>query len=130
MNRKDMVWVKVKQPVKKISQWEKDSLMKRIEAEIAKTEKVRQAVSRMAYRSGRVYLYKLYEQTKIESVMYTVPLIDEKYLEFPYARITIFNTTYSDCSLDWQRHNNQWMTLEEGSLEECIQKAELSDWFE
>jgi hypothetical protein len=41
----------------------------------------------------------------------------------------MYKPAYIDCTLDWQRHNNQWMTLEEGTLEECIQKAELSDWF-
>ena len=124
-----MVWVKVKKTAK-ISQNEKDSLMKRIETEIAKTTKIRQAVSRIEIRTGRVYLYKLYEQTLSEGITYTVPLIDGKYLEFPYARITIYDPAYRNCSLDWQRHNNQWMTLDEGSLEECIQKAEQSDWFD
>ena len=129
MNRKDMVWVRVKKPIK-ISQWEKNSLIKRIETEIAKTTKLQQTVSRIEIRAGRVYLYHLYEPTIPEGVILTKPLIDGKYFEFPYARITIFDTTYRDCSLDWQRHNDQWMTLEEGSLEECIQKAELSEWFE
>jgi len=124
-----MVWVKVKQP-KKISQSEKESLMKRIEAEIAKTTKVRQAVSRIEIRAGRVYLYKLHEQTFTEGVIFTVPLIDGKYLEFPYARITMYASIDNNCSLDWQRHNNQWMTLDEGSLEECIQKMEQSEWFD
>jgi len=57
-------------------------------------------------------------------------LIDGKYLEFPLARITIYDKGYRNCSLDWQSSNNQWMTIDKGSLEECIQKAELSDWFE
>jgi len=129
MNRKNMVWVRVKEPIK-ISQSEKNSLMKRIETEIAKTTKIRQAVSRIEIKSGRLYLYKLYEQTRTEGVTYTIPLIDGKYLEFPYARITIYDPACRNCSLDWQRHNNQWMTLYEGSLEECIQKAEQSDWFD
>jgi len=129
MSRKDMVWVRVKKPIK-ISQWEKKSLMKKIEAEIAKTTKLRQAVSRIEIRAGRVYLYKLYEQIFTEGTIFTVPLIDGKYLEFPYARITMYYPPYSDCSLDWQRSDNKWMTLAEGSLEECIQNAEQGDWFE
>ena len=131
MNRKDMVWVYTgKKPIKKISEWNKASLIKQVEAEIAKTTKVKKAISRISYKSGRIYLYYLFEPQKVEGVVFTVPLIDGKYIEYPYARITIYDTAYSDCSLDWQRHNKQWMTLEEGSLEECIQKAELSEWFE
>jgi hypothetical protein len=129
MSRKDMVWVQVKTP-KKISQWEKDSLMKRIEAEIAKTTKLRQAVSRIEIRAGRVYLYQLYEPTITPGVIFTVPLIDGKYLEFPYARITMYASINNNCSLDWPTSDKKWMTLDEGSLEECIQKAEQSDWFE
>jgi len=87
-------------------------------------------VSRIEIRAGRVYLYQLYEPTITEGVIFTVPLIDEKYLEFPYARITLYYPAYSDCSLDWFNSSNQWMTIDEGSLEECIQKAEQSDWFE
>ena len=128
MSRKNMVWVKVKEPIK-ISKSEKESLIKRIEAEIAKTTKIRQAVSRIEIRAGRVYLYHLCEQMMTEGVIFTVPLIDGKYIEFPYARITIYNPAYSNCSLDWQSSDNKWMTLAEGSLEECIQKVELSDWF-
>jgi len=129
MNRKNMIWGKVQNPIK-ITQDEKFFLLKKIESIIAKTTKIREAVSRIEIRAGRVYLYHLYEQIRAEGVTYTAPLIDGKYLEFPYARITIYDKYYRRCSLDWHRHNNQWMTLHEGSLEECIQKAEQSDWFE
>ncbi len=129
MNRKGMVWVKVKTPIK-LDQRDKNLLLKNIEAEIEKTTKIRQLVSRIDIRAGRVYLYRLYEQTRIEGVTYTVPLIDGKYLEFPLARITLYDKAYRDCSLDWQSSDNKWMTIKEGSLEECIQEAEVSDWFE
>jgi len=129
MDRKDMIWVKVQKPIK-LTQDEKYFLKKKIETEIAKTTKIRQSVSRIEIKAGRVYLFKLYEQVRIEGVTYTTPLINGKYLEFPLARITIYDKRYRECSLDWQRHNNQWMTIDDGSLEECIQKAEQSDWFE
>ena len=128
MNRSGYVWVKVKKPIK-LSQWEKNSLMKRIEEEVAKTTKVCKDVSRIEIRAGRIYFYKLYEQIFIEGAIFTRPLIDGKYFEFPYARITIFDAKCRDCSLNWQRPNNQWMTLHEGSLEECIQEIEVNDWF-
>jgi hypothetical protein len=129
MNRKGMAWVYVKQP-KKISPSEKESLLKRIEVEIAKTTKLRKTVSRIEIKSGRVYMYHLFEPSQPEGVIFTVPLIDGKYIELPYARITMYASIDDNCSLDWQRHNNQWMTISEGSLEECIQEAEQSEWFE
>ena len=128
MNRKNMVWMKVYRPAK-LSQDEKCFLKKKIETEIAKTTKLSKSVSRIDIKAGRVYLFTLYEQKMIEGVTFTMPLIDGKYLEFPLARITIYDKGYRDCSLDWQRSNNQWMTVDNGSLEECIQKAELNDWF-
>ena len=129
MNRKGMGWVFVKTPVK-LNQSDKIFLMKIIEAEIEKTSKLRKSVSRIEIRAGRVYLYSLYEQVRMEGVTYTVPLIDGKYLEFISARITLYDKAYLNCSLDWQRPNDQWMTLETGSLVECIQEAEISDWIE
>ena len=131
MSRNDMVWVYTgKKPIKKISEWKKNSLFERVKAEIAKTTKVKAAVSRITYKSGRIYLFNLYEPAVVEGVIFAVPLIDGKYIELPYARITIYDDECRDCSLDWQRHNNQWMTLANGSLEECIQEAEVSDWFQ
>ena len=129
MNRKGMGWMFMKTPVK-LNQSDKIFLMKIIEAEIEKTSKLRKSVSRIEIRAGRVYLYSLYEQVRMEGVTYTVPLIDGKYLEFISARITLYDKAYRNCSLDWQRPNDQWMTLETGSLVECIQEAEINDWIE
>jgi len=56
------------------------------------------------------------------------PLIDGKYAEYPYARITIYN---NESSLDWQRHTGQWATLFRGSLHECMKFVnETGGWFE
>jgi len=129
MNRKNRVWVEEPPKPVKLSQWDKESLLKRVEAEVAKTTKLQKDVSRIEIRAGRVYFYKLYEQFIIEGTTVTIPLIEGKYVEFPYARITVYDKTFRDCSLNWQRYNNQWMTVNEGTLEECIQKAEQSDWF-
>jgi hypothetical protein len=129
MSRREMVWVKVRKPVT-LTQSEKEPLIKRLKAEIEKTTKVREAVSRIEIRAGRVYLYRLFEPSQTEGAFFTVPLIDGKYIEIPYMRITLFNKVYSDCSLDWQRSDDRWMTIEEGALEECIQNAEHSDWFD
>ena len=131
MNRNNMVWVKMNTPVTKLSEREKEALMKRVADEMAKTTKLQNDVSRIQIKKGRIYLFSLHEQPQIEGVIYTVPLIDGKYIETTYARITILNSSDGNCcSLDWQSYDNKWMTLEEGSLEECIQKAELSEWIE
>ena len=65
-----------------------------------------------------------------EGRVYIKPLIDGKYLELTYARITLYDSEGTDCTLDWQRHNNQWMTLANGTLEECLYHMEQDEgWF-
>jgi hypothetical protein len=131
MSRKDMAWVRTgkKTPVK-LSDWDKKMLKEKVEAEIEKTSKIKGAVSRIAIKAGRIYLFSLYEPSITEGVIFTVPLIDGKYLELIFARITLYDKTYKTCTLDWQRYNNEWMTIDEGSLEDCIRIAEQSDWFQ
>jgi len=47
------------------------------------------------------------------------PLIDGKYAEFPYARITVLKN--KEFTVDWQRHTCQWVQLaEENSLIEAL----------
>ena len=75
-------------------------------------------------RGYRIYLYELVEQTISEGAVLIKPLIDDKYLEFPYARLTLRNVKGTVCSADWQRHNDQWITLHEGTLEECLHYVE------
>jgi len=36
-----------------------------------------------------------------------------------YGRITIFDKEYKNCTLNWLRHNNQWIVMKNGSLVEC-----------
>jgi hypothetical protein len=131
MNRKDMVWVWTgKRTPVKLSDWDKKMLKEKVEAEIEKTSKIKGAISRIAIKAGRIYLFTLYEPSITEGVIFTVPLIDGKYLELIFARITLYDKTYKTCTLDWQRYNNEWMTIDEGSLEDCIRIAEQSDWFQ
>jgi hypothetical protein len=58
---------------------------------------------------------------------YTIPLIDGKYFEFVIARITVYR---SNCTLDYQCSDSKWMTIDSGTLEECIEKITSSDWFD
>jgi hypothetical protein len=99
---------------------------------VEKTVKLKENLSRIVVRAGRVYIYKLFEPaiTEAEGVVFTKPLIDGKYLEFLYLPITLYNRNYTDCSLDFQRHTGQWMTIDNGTLEECLMKAEENDWFD
>jgi hypothetical protein len=129
--RKNMVWVQIKRPIT-LKQNEKAETKRFVTDFIGKTVKIKEKLSRIVIRSGRVYVYKLFEPTPIEmeGVVFTQPLIDEKYLEFPYLRITLYNRDYTDCTLDLQRHNDQWMTIDKGTLEECLIKAEESEWFD
>ncbi|MDR1059921.1 MAG: hypothetical protein LBL83_01625 [Clostridiales bacterium] len=130
MARSDgMVWAYSKRPIS-IQKSSRAKIEQRVMAAVEKTVKIKGMMSRMAIRRGRVYLYRLHELPQIEGIEYTVPLIDGKYLEIPLLRITIFDRTSTDCSLDFQRHNDQWMAIDEGTLEECIEKAEVSEWFE
>jgi hypothetical protein len=118
-----------KKPIKLLKS-EKETLLRIIEDEILKTVKVKKMASRIDVRAGRAYIYEKYEPTQMEGAVYTKPLIDGKYLELPYLRITLFNRDYTDCTLDYQRYNEQWMTLYSGTLGECISEAEESEWFE
>ncbi|PIV59462.1 MAG: hypothetical protein COS14_05865, partial [Bacteroidetes bacterium CG02_land_8_20_14_3_00_31_25] len=71
--------------------------------------------------AGRIYLHQLVEQFgwNDPDAKWLKPLIDRKYLELPYARITVLiNKKFS---VDWQRHTGQWVQLaEEDSLIEAL----------
>ncbi|MDR0814325.1 MAG: hypothetical protein LBN37_01080 [Bacteroidales bacterium] len=128
MSKTGMVWVWT--PAK-LTERDKAEIKKIVEAEIEKTTKLKAAVSRTLVKAGRVYLFNLYEPFRQEGDVFTKPLIDGKYFEFPLARITIYDKSavYSHCSLDWQRHTGEWITIDKGTLTECIQIAETNDWF-
>ena len=81
-------------------------------------------------KGNRVYLYQLIEPYQDENTVFTIPLIDGKYFEIPYARLTLRDTNGDKCELDWQRHNDQWMTLQTGTLKECLEAIETSEWFD
>jgi len=130
-NRKTQ-WVWVKGPEKaRLKPNGKARILKQANEIISATKKLKRKVSRVATRGAWVYLYELVEQHKAEGVIFAEPLIDGKYLEFHYARITIRNETATNCDLDWQRHNGQWMTLYSGTLQECLEHIENNDeWFQ
>jgi hypothetical protein len=92
--------------------------------------KLSQKVSRVDMRGNRIYLYELVEQFRPEGSEFIKPLINGKYLEFPYARITLNDKFGDNSTADWQRHNNQWVTLFTGTYAECITGIEEdNNWF-
>jgi len=123
------IWVYQLQPPKFTAN-EKTKILTKIKVLIRQLPKVSQKVSRVEMRANRIYLYELVEQFKSEGAIFTKPLIEGKYLEYPYARITLQDTQGNNCTADWQRHNNQWITLYSGTLPECIRNIEDDEcWF-
>jgi hypothetical protein len=108
---------------------EKEKILAEIKTAIEELPKLSKKVSRINMRANRIYLYELYEQFIPEGAI-CQPGTDGKYIESPYARITLNDTSKDNCSVDWQRHNEQWMTLHTGTLTECLHAIESDDdWF-
>jgi len=124
------VWVYKPQPPK-FKPYEKEHILENVKNEIKSKAKLSQRVSRVDMRANRVYLYEMVEQFKPEGAEFIKPLTDGKYLEFPYARITLNDKQGDSSSADWQRHNNQWIELFEGTLLECLNHIEEDNgWFQ
>ena len=127
--KKGYIWVYTP-PTPKFNTRQKDSILSIVNEAVKTQAKLQRMVSRIAMRGNRVYLYHLYEPYQDENTVFTIPLIDGKYFETPYARITFRDINGSKCELDWQRHNDQWMTLHSGTLKECLEAIETSEWFD
>jgi len=132
MASKESQWVWVKVPQKaKLKANDKDKILRQVNEFISTSHKMKQRISRVSMRGAWIYFYELFEPHKSEGAIFTKPLINDKYLEFKYARITLRNVAVTDCDLDWQRHNEQWMTLYSGTLHECLEHIENNDeWFQ
>ena len=114
----------------KFNKNEKDKMLTATQEMINELPKLSERVSRINMRSNWIYMYELIEQTIQDNVIYTKALIDGKYLEFPYARITLYDISGESCTADFQRYNNQWMAVHRGTLAECIKSIEADDgWF-
>jgi len=129
MPRKGYAWVKV--PGKpKFDQSEKEEILKQVQEFVDNSDRLKEKVSRVAMRANYVYLYELVEQFVSPEAVLIKPLIDDKFLEFPYARITITNKSSMESKVDWQRHNDKWMTLYEDKLETCLIFIDTDEWFD
>jgi hypothetical protein len=93
---------------------------------IEKTEKLKQQVNRFEIKAGRIYLYHLVEQFGWDNpeTIFRISLIEGKYAEFPFARITVYDLKLDRCSADWQQHTGKWFNVYEGKLEDCLKYIE------
>jgi hypothetical protein len=124
------VWVRVPQKVK-LDANVRERILEQVKKAVESSSKLKRRISRVYMRGNWVYLYELFEQFIPEGMISHIPLIDGKYIECPYARITIFNPAATNCNVDWQRHNDQWMTIYKGTLEECLTFIEDDEcWFD
>ena len=128
-NQPSKVWTNKPQSPK-FTVAEKEKMLTKVKSVIEGLPKLSEKVSRVEMRANRIYLYELVEQFKPEGAVYIKPLIDDKYLEFPYARITMNDVSGNNCTADCQRYNDQWMTLYTGTISECLESMEGDDvWF-
>lgn len=112
-------WAFTPQPAKLLKK-EKEEIIKRVNDYLKISDKLKEKVSRLDVRAGRVYFYEFVEQFIPDGCIVLKPLIEGKYLEMPFGRLTLYDPKGDRCTADWQRHNNQWMTMYEGNLENCI----------
>lgn len=126
----EYIWVYSPKPAK-LDQNKKDLITIQVSKIINNSSKLDSVVHRFEIKAGRLYLYHLHEQYGWDdpNKTFKTPLVDGRYKEFPLARIMIINSNCSKCRLDWQRPNEQWMDLMEGTLEECFKFIEEDEWF-
>ena len=109
----------------------KAAIVREATEKIKSYEKLAKKVSRIIMRSNRLYLYELYEMKDIPEGAHLIkPLIDGKYVENIYGRITLYDTEGRQCTLECQRFNDQWMPLYNGTLSHCLNAMEIDNgWF-
>jgi hypothetical protein len=128
MAKRNMVWM-YKPQAPKFTKDERTKMLTDVKAAMKELPKISGIVSRLDMRANRIYLYHLVEQFHIEGAEFIKPLIDGKYLEFPYARITLSDRQAEKCTADWQRPNDQWISLYTGTLTECLKEIENDNWW-
>lgn len=112
------MWVYAPEPAK-LSKSEKEEIIKLTSELISKTNELKEKTKRIDIKSGRIYFYEWIEQKGNYGIPLK-PLIDGKYMEMPFARLTLYDRAGNKCSAEYQRHNMKWFTLKEGNISECI----------
>ena len=109
----------------------KAQILEEVTAIIKASTRLKKRVSRFAVLKNRLYLYKLEKLYIPKGAVYLGKIIDGKYAEHIYARITLNDSLCNNCTADWQRHNNKWITFHSGTLAECLNYIENGNgWFE
>jgi len=115
-------WTYIQKP-ESFSKEERQSLTERMKSYVEESTFLKERVRRIEVKAGRVYFYYYEEVSQTNGTLVNL-LIEGKYLEFPFARITIYDKTSEKCSTEYQRHNNKWFTLNEGTMGECLDYIE------
>jgi len=124
-------WVYSPKPAK-LTKYEKEDIRKKVIQFVENSTKLKEKVSRIEVKAGRIYLYKLVEQILplSKGVILIKPLIEDKYAEFILGRITLYDSKGEKCTADWQRYNDQWLTYHKGNLNSCLAFIETEGWFQ
>ncbi len=122
------IWVKAPGPLK-LTAAEKDLMVERVRNLVVASKTLAQVTSRIDLQNGRVFLYFLYQPASLEQPSNTnsATLIEGKYIEGCYARITLFKADGFECAAEFERQAGQWVTAREGSLETCLKFIEEKD---
>ena len=123
-------WIQGNPTPQKLNDIKKLSLKKEVQSFIESSSKLSKSINRFEIKAGRVYFFQLVEQFGWDDpdARFIIPLIDGRYAEFKYARITIYP---NECTLDWQRHNEQWIAVFRGTFTECLHYMdERNEWFQ
>ena len=123
------LWMPSSPKPESLNESKKQVLRQEIEMFITNSPKLSKIINRFEIKGGRIYFYYLVEQYgwNDPKSKFIKPLIEEKYGEFKYARISIYK---DECTLDWQRHNDQWIKIFKGTFAECLEQMnENNEWF-
>ena len=94
------VWVRSPHSPK-ITAEKKAQILEEVTAIIKASTRLKKRVSRFAVLKNRLYLYKLEEPFIPKGASYLGTLIDGKYAEHIYARITLNDSQCNNCTVDW-----------------------------
>ena len=127
MAKSGRYWYKAPSKPIKLDKKDRKELLNIVKEEIAKTTKLKKDIVRINIRGGRIYLFSEWELKREGPFIGDIKkgdMIEEK-----YARISIFDKEYTNCTLDWLRHNDKWVVKKTASLVDCIKEAEDDSWF-
>ncbi len=125
------IWVKASALVKLTAE-QKDAILERVRTLVISSKILAPVINRLDLENGRIFLYFLYQvvPTSLPGLSNSAPLIEGKYVERCYARITLFNVEASECAADLERQAGQWVPIKEGSLEVCLKTLEEKKEFQ